>query len=230
MKGNSIVSSIIARGGYPVLLVLFIIALIFLTASFFIKGQLGFTLRICTAISFLFLLFSFYFFRDPERKIETDPDILICPADGLILDIKETFEPLYFNSDTKRVSIFMSVFNVHVNRSPVDGSVKYIKYNKGKFISAFKEKASEDNENLFIGIEENRKKQKIGVKFIAGLIARRIMFYKKLDDELLKGERINLIRFGSRVDLFCPLDTEILVKKGDKVKAGETIMGRLNFK
>ena len=178
----------------------------------------------------LFLLFSFYFFRDPVRETNTDPNIIICPADGLIIDIRETNEPLYFNSAAKRVSIFMSVFNVHVNRSPVDGKIKFMKYNKGKFISAFKEKASEDNENLFIGIEEKRKKEKIGVKFIAGLIARRIMFYKKMDDELSQGERINLIRFGSRVDLFCPLDTEILVKNGDKVKAGETIMGRFSSK
>ncbi len=219
-------TSLIARGGYPVLLIIFITALIFLAASLLIKGQTGFFLKICSAISILFLLFSFYFFRDPEREIPKDPELLICPADGLIIDIRETPEPLYFNATAKRVSIFMSVFNVHVNRSPVNGTIKYMKYNKGKFISAFKEKASEDNENLFIGIECSRKKEKIGVKFIAGLIARRIMFYKKMNDELLKGERINLIRFGSRVDIFCPLDTEILVKNGDKVKAGETVLGR----
>ncbi len=223
-------SSLIARGGYPVLLTVFSIALLFFAAGFFANGQTGVFLRICSAVCFLFLLFSFYFFRDPERLTNTDPDIIICPADGLIIDIREINEPLYFNSASKRVSIFMSVFNVHVNRSPVDGEIKYMKYNKGKFISAFKEKASEDNENLFVGVEEKINKKKIGVKFIAGLIARRIMFYKKLDDTLSQGERINLIRFGSRVDLFCPLDTEILVKNGDKVKAGETIMGRFSSK
>jgi len=224
------VSSLIARGGYPVLLTVFAIALLFFAAGFFANGQTGFFFKICSAFCFLFLVFSFYFFRNPERETNTDPGIIICPADGLIIDIRETTEPLYFNSAAKRVSIFMSVFNVHVNRSPVDGKIKFMKYNEGKFISAFKEKASEDNENLFVGIEENREKKKIGVKFIAGLIARRIMFYKKMDDELSRGERINLIRFGSRVDLFCPLDTEILVKKGDKVKAGETIMGRFSSK
>jgi len=224
------VSSLIARGGYPVLLTVFAIALLFFAAGFFANGQTGFFFKICSAFCFLFLVFSFYFFRNPERETNTDPGIIICPADGLIIDIRETNEPLYFNSAAKRVSIFMSVFNVHVNRSPVDGKIKFMKYNEGKFISAFKEKASEDNENLFVGIEENREKKKIGVKFIAGLIARRIMFYKKMDDELSQGERINLIRFGSRVDLFCPLDTEILVKNGDKVKAGETIMGRFSSK
>jgi len=224
------VSSLIARGGYPVLMTVFAIALLFFAAGFFANGQTGFFFKICSAFCFLFLVFSFYFFRNPERETNTDPGIIICPADGLIIDIRETTEPLYFNSAAKRVSIFMSVFNVHVNRSPVDGKIKFMKYNEGKFISAFKEKASEDNENLFVGIEENRVKKKIGVKFIAGLIARRIMFYKKMDDELSRGERINLIRFGSRVDLFCPLDTEILVKKGDKVKAGETIMGRFSSK
>jgi len=220
------VSSLIARGGYPVLLAIFIIALIFLAASLLVKGQTGYLLKICSFVSLLLLLFSFYFFRDPERQPPKDPDLLICPADGLIIDIRETLEPLYLNATVKRVSIFMSVFNVHVNRSPVDGTIKYMKYNKGKFISAFKEKASEDNENLFIGIECSRKKEKIGVKFIAGLIARRIMFYKKRGDQIMKGERINLIRFGSRVDIFCPLDTEIRVKNGDKVKAGETVLGR----
>jgi len=230
LKGNIIVSSLIARGGYPVLLTVFAIALLFVAAGFLANGQTGFFFKICSTVCFLFLLFSFYFFRDPVRKTNTDPNIIICPADGLIIDIRETNESLYFNSAAKRVSIFMSVFNVHVNRSPVDGEIKYMKYNKGKFISAFKEKASEDNENLFVGIEEKRNKEKIGVKFIAGLIARRIMFYKKINDELTQGERINLIRFGSRVDLFCPLDTEILVKNGDKVKAGETIMGRFSSK
>jgi len=224
------VSSLIARGGYPVLLTIFVITLLFFAAGFFTNGQTGFFFKICSAVCILFLFFSFYFFRDPERATTTDPGIIICPADGLIVDIRETNEPLYFNSAAKRVSIFMSVFNVHVNRSPVDGVIKYMKYNKGKFISAFKEKASEDNENLYVGIEEKRNKEKIGVKFIAGLIARRIMFYKKMNDELSQGERINLIRFGSRVDLFCPLDTEILVKNGDKVKAGETIMGRFSSK
>ena len=223
-------SSLIARGGYPVLLTVFAIALLFVAAGFLANGQTGFFLKICATVCFLFLLFSFYFFRDPVRETNTDPNIIICPADGLIIDIRVTNEPLYFNSAAKRVSIFMSVFNVHVNRSPVDGKIKFMKYNKGKFISAFKEKASEDNENLFIGIEEKRRKEKIGVKFIAGLIARRIMFYNKMDDELSQGERINLIRFGSRVDLFLPLDTEILVKNGDKVKAGETIMGRFSSK
>jgi phosphatidylserine decarboxylase len=230
LKGNIIVSSLIARGGYPVLLTVLAIALLFFAAGFFANGQTGFYFKICSAVCFLFLIFSFYFFRDPERGIKADPNLIICPADGLIIDIRETTEPLYFNSTAKRVSIFMSVFNVHVNRSPVDGKIKFMKYNKGKFISAFKEKASEDNENLFIGIEEKRRKEKIGVKFIAGLIARRIMFYNKMDDELSQGERINLIRFGSRVDLFLPLDTEILVKNGDKVKAGETIMGRFSSK
>jgi len=221
------VSSLIARGGYPVLLTIFIIALIFLAAALLVKGQTGYFLKICSFVSLLLLLFSFYFFRDPERQTPKDPDLLICPADGLIIDIRETLEPLYLNATVKRVSIFMSVFNVHVNRSPIDGAIKYMKYNKGKFISAFKEKASEDNENLFIGIECGRNKEKIGVKFIAGLIARRIMFYKKMDDRIMQGERINLIRFGSRVDIFCPLDTEIRVKNGDRVKAGETILGRL---
>ena len=118
----------------------------------------------------------------------------------------------------------MSIFNVHVNRAPADGRIEYIKYNPGKFVAAFNEKASEDNENLFIGIDCTEKSEKIAVRFIAGLIARRIVFYKKLHDDIKQGDRINLIRFGSRVDLFCPPDSQIKVKIGDRVSAGETLM------
>ena len=148
-------SSLIARGGYPVLLTVFAIALLFFAAGFLANGPTGFFFKICSTVCFLLLLFSFYFLRDPERGTKTDPNIIICPADGLIIDIRETTELLYFNSAAKRVSIFMSVFNVHVNRSPVDGKIKFMKYNKGKFISAFKEKASEDNEKPFC---RNRRK------------------------------------------------------------------------
>jgi len=156
-----------------------------------------------------------------------DANALISPADGTVIDIKTVTEDRYLQAPAQRISIFMSVFNVHVNRTPLSGTIEYIQYNPGKFINAFKEKASEDNENLLIGIRAQEGGVKIAVKFIAGLIARRIVFYKKKDDRVEQGERINIIRFGSRVDLFCPPGSEILVKSGQKVTAGITVMARL---
>jgi phosphatidylserine decarboxylase len=121
----------------------------------------------------------------------------------------------------------MSVFNVHVNRAPMDGTVELLRYNPGKFFSAFKDKASEENESIFAGIKGRDGKVRVSVKFIAGLIARRIVFYKQVHDGVMQGERINMIRFGSRVNIFCPIDSVINVKKGDAVTAGMTVIAVL---
>jgi phosphatidylserine decarboxylase len=155
---------------------------------------------------------------------------LISPADGTVIDVKSVTEDCYLKAPAQRISIFMSVFNVHVNRTPLSGTIDYVQYNPGTFINAFKEKASEDNENLLVGIRSEENGVKIAVRFIAGLIARRIVFYKKKEDKVTQGERVNIIRFGSRVDLFCPPDSEILVQSGQKVTAGITVMARLKAK
>jgi phosphatidylserine decarboxylase len=119
----------------------------------------------------------------------------------------------------------MSPFNVHINRTPLSGVIDFVHYHPGKFLSAFKEKASLDNESIFIGIKDSREAKKIGVKLIAGLIARRIVFKKEKGDALQQGERIGMIRFGSRAELFCPLSTDIRVRVGDKVNGGLTVIG-----
>jgi len=155
------------------------------------------------------------------------PSIITSPADGTIIDIAEIDEPVYLKTRAKRVSIFMSVFNVHVNRAPMDGTVELLHYNPGKFISAFKDKASEENESIFAGIKGKDGNVRISVKFIAGLIARRIVFYKQLNEKITQGERINMIRFGSRVNIFCPIDSAINVKKGEAVTAGMTVIAVL---
>jgi phosphatidylserine decarboxylase len=188
---------------------------------------------------FLFLiflilsLFTLYFFRDPDRKRElskTDEFSrqVLSPADGRILDVKDIFETKYLNCPTKRISIFMSIFDVHVNRSPLEGQIEYLHYIPGRFSSAFKEKASLDNEQVSIGIVkriEGDTNKKLMFTLIAGLIARRIVLWKRQSDMVRKGERIGMIRFGSRVDLFLPQEVEIAVAKGEKVFAGKTVIG-----
>ena len=167
-----------------------------------------------------------YFFRDPERIPPSEAGAIIAPADGKIIDIRLVKEEAFIQENCTRVSIFMNVFNVHVNRAPIAGTLSYIHYNPGKFISAFKEKASLDNEQVSIGFtgQDNGKEDKVLVKLIAGLIARRIVVWRDKGEELSRGERMSLIKFGSRVDVFLPVGTEIFVKLGDHVKAGETII------
>ncbi|MBN2108760.1 MAG: phosphatidylserine decarboxylase family protein [Deltaproteobacteria bacterium] len=219
--------SIIARAGYPVIGAIAIIAALCILISLLSSGAGQILFRILGGLGVFFFLFSLYFFRDPERIIPTAPELLLSPADGAIIDISEIDEPVYLKTRSVRVSIFMSVFNVHVNRAPMDGTVEFLHYNPGKFISAFKDKASEENESIFAGIKGRNGNVRISMKFIAGLIARRIIFYKQVNDAVTQGERINMIRFGSRVNIFCPIDSVINVKKGDTVTAGMTVIAVL---
>lgn len=171
-----------------------------------------------------------YFFRDPERSVPNEKGIIVAPADGKIISIKTMEEKSFLRAECVRVSTFMNVFSVHVNRAPISGRVTYCHYNPGKFISAFKEKASLDNEQFSIGIEggrEGSKQIRVLAKLIAGLVARRIVVWKSEGDDVSKGERMSLIKLGSRVDLYLPPETELKVKEGEWVKAGETVIGAI---
>ena len=164
------------------------------------------------------------FFRDPERFAPLKEGSVVSPADGRVLSVTEVDGPeLAGIKDSIKVSIFMSVFNVHVNRSPAAGRVVDIHYKAGKFFSANLDKAAEENERNLVVLEDDHKRR-IAFIQIAGLIARRIVCFVEPDDHLEKGERFGLIRFGSRVDLYLPTDTEIDVAVGQHVKAGETII------
>ncbi len=218
-------ASAIAREGYPFLIFSLIGVILLYAVSTMAHGYWLIIWRTLSVIVFLFALFTAYFFRDPERIVPYDDTALLAPADGTIIDIREVEEPLYLKDKVKRVSIFMSPFNVHINRTPITGVIDFVHYHPGKFLSAFKEKASLDNESILIGIKASKGGQKLAVKLIAGLIARRIVFNKKEGDALRQGDRIGMIRFGSRAELFCPLSTEIRVKNGDKVNGGLTVMG-----
>lgn len=169
-------------------------------------------------------LFVLWFFRNPERKIPEDPHFILSPADGRVLKIEELDGNDMLRGRCKKISIFMSVFNVHVNRMPCSGRVKEIRYRKGKFFSANLDKASELNESNAVLIETDDKKEILTIQ-IAGLIARRIVCWTKEGMEATRGERFGLIRFGSRLEVFLPLEAEVFVKRGDRVRAGETRIG-----
>jgi phosphatidylserine decarboxylase len=166
-----------------------------------------------------------YFFRDPERTGERGDQIVIAPADGKVVLISDVDEPEFMGGRAKRISIFMNVFNVHVNRYPVSGTIRYLKYNAGKFLNAAAEKSSLENEQMSVGIETKR--GRVLVRQIAGLIARRIVTYSKIGETAKQGDRMGLIRFGSRVDVFVPFDAKVLVKIGDMTIAGTTVITEL---
>ncbi|MBK8351991.1 MAG: phosphatidylserine decarboxylase family protein [Chitinophagales bacterium] len=177
------------------------------------------------ALTFSFFCFVTYFFRNPKRTIITDDNKIICPADGKVVVIEEVFEPEYFEDKRLQVSVFMSPANVHVNRAPIAGDVKYSKYHDGKYLVAWHPKSSTENERTSIVIDNGS--VDVLVRQIAGKVARRIVYYLEEGDTIEQGADFGFIKFGSRVDLFLPLDTKINIKLGQKVKGGITIIGEL---
>ena len=201
---------IIAREGWP------FVGLAF--AFFVIMSAIGLFPLIVMSAALLF--FVTWFFRNPERALPAGDDAVVSPADGRIINIEA------LGGGATKISIFMSVFNVHVNRIPYDGVVKKIDYNKGKFLVASKDKASLENEQNAVTIVDAKGRD---IKFvqIAGLVARRIVCYLKEGDAVTKGERYGMIRFGSRVDIYLPAGFNPHVKLGDKVAGASTILGTL---
>ena len=166
-----------------------------------------------------------YFFRDPERTGERGERLVVAPADGKVVQIIEVDENAFLKSRAIQISIFMNVFNVHVNRYPVSGTVGYVHYNPGKFLNAAADKASLENEQSSVGIETER--YRVLVRQIAGLIARRIVTYSKVGEPAKQGERFGLIRFGSRVDVFVPVGSKVLVSAGQTTTAGVTLIAEM---
>ena len=208
--------SIIARQGFPFIAPLLILAVIF---AFFGKIWVS-------SLFFLITAFITWFFRNPERKSPEDVKAIVSPADGRVIKIEDVIENDLLNAPSKKISIFMNVFNVHVNRVPYSGTVGAISYREGKFLSANLDKASSLNEKNSILINTDNGK-KILTEQIAGLIARRIECWLQVGMNVNKGDRFGLIRFGSRLDVFLPVDTVISVSIGEKVRAGETTIGWL---
>jgi phosphatidylserine decarboxylase len=220
-----------APDGYP-----------FIFGFFFVTGVISIVLFVNLGsgrLTFYSLLFSFclffsltifmaFFFRDPERKIPGDENIFVSPADGKVISIKDVYEENYLKSESKEISIFMSPLDVHVNRAPCDGQVSIVKYSPGRFMAAYKDEASMNNENIVMVL--HGKEGRVVIRQVAGFLARRTVCRAKLGDLLKRGDRYGIIKFGSRLDVYLPKDATIMVKLGDKVKAGETIIGKAGAK
>jgi phosphatidylserine decarboxylase len=213
MKHNSI----IAYEGFPFI----ILSLVFTVFAAFL-GILWLTVSLAAITVFIIC-----FFRNPERNYQDEDKLVICPADGKVIRIEEVDVQGTITGRFKKISIFMNVFNVHVNRAPYDGIIEKIHYHEGKFLSANLDKASAENERNEVMIR-TKDGRAIWVVQIAGLIARRIVCWTSEGANINKGERFGLIRFGSRVEVFLPADSRIIVNLDDKVRAGQTPLGYLS--
>ncbi len=176
----------------------------------------------------VFTLFTLYFFRDPNPRVPVGPNLVVSPAHGKVDIVDQLTEAQFMGGPCQRISIFLSVIDIHVQNAPVGGRLAFYKYTEGQFLSALKTESAEHNENLLLGIESSETKGvKIGVRLIAGVLARRIVPFAVVGDEFPRGERISLIQFGSRTDLYLPLSAKIKIKLGDRVVGGETVMAAL---
>ena len=206
----------VVKEGYIYIFVLAVIAVL-----------VGLVLNIYWSILPGFLaLFVAFFFRNPRRNVPIDETLILSPADGKVMDVSEMFDETFLNDDAKKVTIFLSVFDVHVNRVPIAGEIKFQQYTCGRFRPAYIDSVGWENERHTIGIEND--KMRVLVTQIAGLIARRIVSWVTLGHVLAQGDRYGLIKFGSCTEVVVPKNIDILVKKGDRVKGGETIIGRVS--
>ena len=195
-------------------------------AYYFVPGN-RVVIGLSYAVDIFLLVTILQFFRHPSRRLNVQDGTILCPADGKVVIIEEAEEPEYFKGRRLQVSVFMSPVNVHVNRNPVSGKVKFFKYHPGKFLVAWHPKSSTLNERTSI-VLETPDGQEVLMRQIAGALARRIVWYIGEGDQVRQGEEYGFIKFGSRVDLFLPLDTQIKVKVGDRVKGGVTTLGKLS--
>lgn len=206
----------IAQEGYPFIA---FAAFAALTAA-----VLGYDL--VTLVLLMITAFCLFFFRDPERVVSDEEDVLVAPADGRVILIEKVFDDRFVKEHVYKVSIFMNIFNVHVNRVPFNGTVQKVQYSPGHFYAANTQRGALENEYCAL-IATIPSDQKMAVVQVAGLVARRIVCWAEKGDNLKKGQRFGLIRFGSRVDLYLPLKVHLEVALGQKVRAGETVLGYL---
>jgi len=207
----------IAKEGYP-----FIAFAAFVTL---ILAVLGYDLLALPALALT--TFALYFFRDPERVGPASDDAMVSPADGRVIYIEKIIDDQYLLGQVYKVSIFMNVFNVHVNRAPVNATVEKILYAPGKFYSADSDRGAMHNEHCAV-LVRSASGHRMAFVQVAGLIARRIVCWLEAGDQVQRGQRFGLIRFGSRVDLYIPAQTQLEISVGQKVKAGETVLGFLS--
>ncbi len=212
----------IAREGWPFIGIATLLAAALWVAL--VTGAAGGWLRAAAWAATLTAAFTLWFFRNPEPEPPADPQAVVAPGQGKILEIVEEDEPVYLEGRAVRITIFLSVFDVHVQRAPVSGVVGHRTYTPGKFLAAWNDKASTDNEQAALGIETPE--GRVLVKQIAGLVARRVVTDPEVGERVERGSRIGLIRFGSRVDLLVPAHWEITCSVGDRVRVGSTVLAR----
>lgn len=214
-----------ARDGYTTILVTVIFALIVSGIARYLEPH--WTAYIIYTAMALLVAFILFFFRDPDREITEGENFVLSPADGNIVQIKDVEEERYIGGKAKQISIFLSPMDVHVNRIPVSGKLEYLEYEPGIFLVAYDHRASELNERADFGVR-HPSGTKVFFRQITGFLARRIVYHIKKGDELKAGERFGMMKFGSRMDILVPADTEINVSEGERAVAGQTILATIN--
>jgi len=213
----------LAPEGYPTIIVVFLFsALAAVGASYLDHWSVWLIYAALVLLCGLII----YFFRDPERQTPDDANLIVAPADGKVVLIRETGENSYLNETVTQISIFLSPMDVHVNRVPVTGKLEYLEYFPGKYLMAWEDHASELNERAHFGVL-HPSGMKIMFKQITGFLARRIVYHLKEGDEIAAGQRFGIMKFGSRMDVLLPGDVDVYVKEGDRTVAGESLLGRI---
>lgn len=201
------------------------VAVVLIIAGWWLGGAIGWILG---AIGVLALGFTVWFFRDPNRvPPQNAAELVLAPADGKVIEIVEEHDDIYLKAPVRRISIFLSPLNVHVNRTPISGTVEFVNYFSGEYLVAWHPKASEKNERSEVGMRHPNGTPVL-FKQIAGAVARRIVCYAKVGDDFAAGERFGIVKFGSRMDVIMPPEVPIVAKVGDRVVAGETILARFS--
>ena len=214
----------IHKEGYKILIVLFVLLdVIGVLTYLYVPAPFNYLIYFAEVVVFILVL---QFFRDPKITLTLGENLVVAPADGKVVVIEETEEPECLKDRRKQISIFMSPLNVHINRMPVSGKVSFFRYHPGKFLVAWHPKSSTENERTTMAIKM-KKGTELVVRQIAGAVARRIRWYVDKDSELSQGDEFGFIKFGSRVDVFLPLDAKIVVKEGDITKGGRTVLAEL---
>jgi len=216
---------LITKYGYDVVVVVLLLVLAGSLVSWLLIDSRALKYPITGGL-LLLLVFTLYFFRDPDRKSPAGENLVIAPADGKVIQVQPCLEERFLQGPAIKVSVFMSLFNVHVNRSPLSGRIVDSSYSSGKFLRADLDRASAANEQNALLVETAEGTRLLVVQ-IAGLIARRIVCWVKKGDSVVRGQRFGLIRFGSRLDIYLPRDTQLQVRVGQKALAGQTILGHL---
>lgn len=220
------------KAGFKLILISLIVLAVVWALGFVTAAVAAIIATIAVAITpivivawILFALFTLYFFRDPKARVPAGPNLVVAPAHGKVDVIGMGTEPEFMGGECQRVSIFLSVIDVHVQNAPVSGKVAWFKYTTGQFLNALKAESAIYNENVLLGFEASEPRgEKIGVRLIAGVIARRIVPFVKQGDEVVRGDRISLIQFGSRADVYLPRNARIKVKMNDHVVGGQTVL------